>query len=439
MSWSCPACKRTKPEIARKTAQGILLCQLDEHHDHLRDHVEKLLKIDRDRVSEKQRVRITTARLAVMDLSERFGRTVMCCDCNQADGAAKLQIGGSLHPDFSFSPLEIATFITPMPNAAHQLDIPKARALWDSLRADVAQRLDFATMMVDRISKGLHDREPQRMPSESRHRRDADIVYDLVSRAAESRASALNMSRALLDRSCASDGKASTGKRSACRPIAVPSLSDFRTLNETKRHPGPWMRAGGNWCCPICERTKFEIVRKSNKGTWAAGIHEFSVYTEENDEDNRRRRSLRYDGAVIIAQAEVILICHDCRSILTEAKTIAPGAGDAALKPDDLRMLMGEPVPHRAHMLDQDAIRRTVTANREWEAGVEEFQRHRSEARLYRGRHAQLCHDYPKSKEAVFHNLLERWSSQLPEPLADVEGHFRWLLAEGQRYKDEDS
>ncbi|KFL45005.1 hypothetical protein IL54_0372 [Sphingobium sp. ba1] len=421
----------------RKTPQNIILCQLDEHHDHLRDHVEKLLKVDREKVSHEQRARISAARLAVMDLSERFSRTIICCDCNQVDGAAKLQIGSAMHPDFSFSPLEIGSFIAPGPNRSHDFDVDKARLVWEGVRDDFHGRLAFARMMAERIAQGLHDRENHRLPSGLRQRRDPDIIYDIAVRAADSRSSALSLSQTLLARSRAADGKASSGRRSRERAIVVPTFADFEAVHRAKSHPGPWMRAGDEWTCPICARNKFEIVRASKKGTWTVGIQEFSIYAEEHDAENRRRRQRSHDGPFVISHEDSILICHDCRSILTEAKTIVPSAGDAALKPDDLRSLMGCPAPHRAHMLDQDAIRAAVDANRDWEAGVEEFRRHRSEARRYRARlvHAHL--DYPNDKDIVFDLLFERWSAQLPEPDPDGLAQFRWLLAEGLRFREE--
>lgn len=436
-TWSCPACGRSKPEIARMTPQAVLLCQLDEHHDHLRDHVETILKIDRDRVSDDQRVRITTARLAVMDMSERFCRTIICGDCNQVDGAAKLQIGETMHADFSFSPSEIATFISPVPNSRHEFDLETARRLWVELRPGFLERIAFAQMMAGRIAQGLHDREYHRVPLGLEHRRDADLIYTLICRAADGRSSATNLSGALLARSRSADGNASSlKKRPKARAVAIPTEADFEIVQQGKSHPGPWTRAGSDWVCPICARGKFAIVRKSKKGTWTAGIHEFHAYEVEADVEHRRRRSRLHHVPIVISHEAVLLICQDCKSIVTEAKKIVPGAGDAALKPDDLRRLMGQTIPHRSHILDQAAIREAAVANRDWDAGVLDYRSHQSEARLYRSRLDQLCADHPRDKDAMFHYLLMEWSEKLTEPDPDAEAHFRWILTEGQRFRE---
>jgi hypothetical protein len=37
--WSCPACRRSKDAIFRLSKRGILLANLELHHDHLRDRI----------------------------------------------------------------------------------------------------------------------------------------------------------------------------------------------------------------------------------------------------------------------------------------------------------------------------------------------------------------------------------------------------------------
>jgi hypothetical protein len=38
-NWSCPICRRSKVDIFRLSSRGILLANLEGHHDHLRDYV----------------------------------------------------------------------------------------------------------------------------------------------------------------------------------------------------------------------------------------------------------------------------------------------------------------------------------------------------------------------------------------------------------------
>ena len=46
MSWICPCCQRDKPSLARLTQSGVLLCQLDYHHDHLNDRAKAIFRAD---------------------------------------------------------------------------------------------------------------------------------------------------------------------------------------------------------------------------------------------------------------------------------------------------------------------------------------------------------------------------------------------------------
>lgn len=37
--WSCPVCRRSKVDLFRVSANGVLLAKLDVHHDHLVDAI----------------------------------------------------------------------------------------------------------------------------------------------------------------------------------------------------------------------------------------------------------------------------------------------------------------------------------------------------------------------------------------------------------------
>jgi hypothetical protein len=54
----------------------------------------------------------------------RFDTTLICGDCNSADGAAKRRLG--LPPTFSFTPTEIRTFVVGKPHAGITIDYAAA-------------------------------------------------------------------------------------------------------------------------------------------------------------------------------------------------------------------------------------------------------------------------------------------------------------------------
>lgn len=59
----------------------------------------------------------------------RFPETLICGDCNSADGAAKRKL--KLPENWSFSPQEIAQFVRGTPHAAVDIDFDIAKAVFE--------------------------------------------------------------------------------------------------------------------------------------------------------------------------------------------------------------------------------------------------------------------------------------------------------------------
>jgi hypothetical protein len=58
----------------------------------------------------------------------RFERTILCEQCNSADASAKRKL--NLPKQFSFSPAEIAQFVTATPHGWHLLDYDRAAEIY---------------------------------------------------------------------------------------------------------------------------------------------------------------------------------------------------------------------------------------------------------------------------------------------------------------------
>lgn len=118
-NWYCPACLRTKFKIMRWTTRYFRrdvgkcsgykgwMAGLHTHHDHSQD--------------------------SMFGRSGRFSATIICDQCNSADGVAKKHL--RLPDRFSFSPAEIAMFITSTPHARHKVDLEKAQQIYSCLGA----------------------------------------------------------------------------------------------------------------------------------------------------------------------------------------------------------------------------------------------------------------------------------------------------------------
>jgi len=105
-NWHCPGCDRNKREILRWTYRNVngnffwgWIAPLATHHDHSGNN--------------------------------RFPETVICQDCNSADGAAKRK--WHLPSKWSFSPSEIRQFINPTPHATHEINHQKALSIYRSI------------------------------------------------------------------------------------------------------------------------------------------------------------------------------------------------------------------------------------------------------------------------------------------------------------------
>lgn len=117
--WKCPACGRSKREIMRWTRRFVdahgqkcalyagWMAGVHRHHDH------------------------STGSSSRPFSPPRFPETVVCDQCNAADGAAKRFL--CLPSDFSFSPAEIRKFVNASPHAKHSVDFEVARALYSTL------------------------------------------------------------------------------------------------------------------------------------------------------------------------------------------------------------------------------------------------------------------------------------------------------------------
>ncbi len=126
-SWRCPVCYRTKDEFAR-VKDGELLCSLHWHHDHLRDRFNQQAKVHLDNT---RKMVWAAARIGLV----RFSEVQVCNDCNVVEAKAKKQT--KINAVFSFSPLEIASFITVSKNADHKIDVETVRRLWEIVEPQI--------------------------------------------------------------------------------------------------------------------------------------------------------------------------------------------------------------------------------------------------------------------------------------------------------------
>ena len=124
----CPCCHRSKRNIARIDKNGHLLCQFVYHHDHFGDTSGGIIKAHRGELDWRESRELHS----LGDNFERFPQTLICSDCNVAEGAAK-KVSPAIPPAFSFTPLEISQFIIVSDNKPHRIDGAKVIEIFEAL------------------------------------------------------------------------------------------------------------------------------------------------------------------------------------------------------------------------------------------------------------------------------------------------------------------
>jgi hypothetical protein len=143
VNWCCPSCHRQKQDIARVDKNGNLLCALHWHHDHFGDFAHDKLPHYRDGLKWKDALEYDSLRNSFV----RFKETLICADCNVAEGAAK--VGVPTPPGFSFTPFEISTFVVVKPNVPHGIDRNKVNVAFEKARSTMALYGDSLRKVMD--------------------------------------------------------------------------------------------------------------------------------------------------------------------------------------------------------------------------------------------------------------------------------------------------
>ena len=111
----CPCCNRNKFELLKWSTRNpgkpnafkAWVAILHRHHDHSGHFMNRN--------------------------SGRFRETIICGQCNAADGAAKRK--HQLPKDFSFSPEEIQKFVVSAPHSPHKLDLELAKRIFNQIHS----------------------------------------------------------------------------------------------------------------------------------------------------------------------------------------------------------------------------------------------------------------------------------------------------------------
>lgn len=431
--WVCPCCGRGKFEIARLSPAGVALCRLDWHHDHLDDLAKDIIRdFCRIGISDEPIISRSKTRGDLLALIIRFSETLLCADCNQAEGAMKSAVCKDVDPAFSFSPSEIATFIIVRPNASHQLRVNVGEEAFESANPIFQERVAFARLLAARLRDGHLNCEHTPRGGYQRGD-DIEFIHQLVYEEAGKQSHRIKLANDLSLRSRATDGSGTSLRRARTNNPIAPTKEEFDALNTERLASPRWREVGEAWQCTICDRKKTEFARKSNQNRWTAGVQALSSFDVETDQRSIAFRSRREATDTVLGSHQTYFVCQDCRQIATEAAKLG-GTADC-LTPDDLRRLIAHPICNRSHETTPEDIRAALVANADWRRAVSDYWEHNRRATdLVAALRLFLARGY--SEQGARQHLLDTYLAEKEDYPVRTSAEFDWLLEEGWRLAD---
>lgn len=269
--WTCPCCDRTKYEITRLGRGGQILAKLVVHHDHMGDAMQEAFH------KEFAKAGTEVAQVDGFKLVERMGsafaaftNTLVCEDCNHADVLATKHINSP--PYFSFSVGQIKQFIRPSAHMTHQVTYAIVDQIWVKAKAAYLLRMNLIQKVAEASATDTHWYEPTHPMIDpipafglSRRRSGDSAIKEWVSPEDLFRTLGSRSSVAVRDYS-----KWRKGKPKAAKPLPVNFLAMLRSEPTFARR---WDELSDNWKCPICERSRAEVVYVADKGKITLGLH----------------------------------------------------------------------------------------------------------------------------------------------------------------------
>lgn len=441
--WACPACRRRKTEIFRVSPSGVLLAKLEEHHDHLRDLVYRRARELFGNEWLRTAPRGTPHAMdALRELVTRFSNEMVCSDCNSADAEAKTRLGGRIHECFSFSPLDIADFVAVQPNAPHRVDLEKAEVAWNQLRPAFGARLKLINDLLPLVQAGVlaYQRGSPWFQVAQHQFGPGAHLHRAFLRETRRDERQTELSRALdefLARSVQRDRAFAAPMRTAALgSVPVPSQAAYAAYNDPVS-PRLWRGTPEDWQCPVCERHKREVLRKSKAGKWSGGVREHIQHIAENDPTAlwaRRRLLPGFRNVIVIRDSETVLICSDCREVESELKRRRRDIPEPFLSVDDLRDCLTAIAAHVAHQVDWDEAADRAMSNAAVSSAWDAYQRHSTMAAEFRQQYRRKMEEFGDSRKKAIRELSERvmFEAEIDDQEEAME-LTEWLLEDAER------
>lgn len=320
-------------------SNGVLIAQLVDHHDH----IDKSLKTATAKITSIEGRQILFEKLSsIAKLARRFERTTICLQCNESDGKAKTYLG--LPSDFSFSPAEIAQFVSVKKDNELHIDYDAAKSVYEEAKTSFNTRTSVIDILIGAIELGTwhHSKEDIDIRRTQYLRNTNKSTTRSLQLEHMSDYGEISLYFKMLHRSTQYDHV----RASQSQDIRIPGDAVFSAIAE---RDAKWAATPDNWVCPGCNRNKYDVVRWSNKGKWTGLIY-------------RRTDSLKTSD--FFMQPVIYDPCCDCDILRQDIRKLMH-MEDLVLHASDLRAIIGEALPHQLHTFDLEYGQRIALARME--------------------------------------------------------------------------
>lgn len=431
--WVCPCCERSKPQIARVNSAGVLLCQIEVHHDHLGDWADRQFSMINPRSDDKARnLQIDWCKHSVLQLVCRFDRTPICLDCNLVEGRAKASLGKAIFPDFSFSPREIASFILVRDNQTHDFDRGKVDEIWSSVAEDVADRVDFATRMAKRFANGRNRRQFGNNATPE-FWIDSDVLLRRILGKSASALYESNLSEKIVARSTARDAVGCSTTPKSRRPGKPPTDEQFEAINLQNADQKHWVRFDEEWICDCCGRSKRDICRKSNSGKWTARIHVIRDWTISDFSPNAGEDSR--DENFYISDHLPAFICQDCKHLVSEIQRRDDSLNEYSVTLSDMRGAIVTIAANEMHEINFNYLIDRAYENHGLQEAISAYHRLEENARYYLDCAHSVMKRHRCSFEEARDHLVHEHVELLGETGEEAADFIDWYLARAKHFE----
>ncbi|MBB4116415.1 rubredoxin [Rhizobium sp. BK226] len=432
-SWTCPCCRRSKPQLARVNSAGVLLCQIEVHHDHLGDWAERKFSEVNPRTDDKQtNIQIDWCKHSTLELVVRFDATPICLDCNLVEGRAKAYLGKAVFPDFSFSPSEIAQFIVAEDNQVHNFDRGKVEEIWNSLNDDVDDRIDFTIRMAKRFANGKNRRQFDGRPAPEFWIDSAALFWRMLGKDS-SVLSGSRVAEKLVARSTARDAVGRSATPKTRPPGKPPTDAEFDVINLQNADQKHWARFSEEWKCDCCGRSKRSICRRANSGKWTARIHVIRDWKlDEMTPDYSEEKVI---GNFYIDDHMPAFICQDCRNVVSEMQRRDDALNEYSVTLGDIQGAISTIAANEMHEVDFDYLIDRAYENQGLQEAIASYQDLEGSARYYLERTHFIMKRHRCSFEDARGHLIHDHAKLLDKTIADATDHIDWYLARARKFE----